>query len=418
MSSRLCIIVEDDTEVVKVLQPELEQFGYLVKNAQNLSDFKMLLRDDPSLILLDLWLPDGDGFHVLKDVKKSLNCPVIVISAQGDPETIVQAMRLGADHYLEKPVNMKKLAHVIGNLDNESKPLGHDLETFQIVKYFPKSDVRVKKVPRRTLAKSVVFFGVGIHTGKKFGLQIEPSAEQGISVQPLGSSMKIPLCLDFVESKGLCTTFKVGSFEVKTIEHLLSALWGSGITDCVIKTGQEIPILDGSAKDFIDAFTSVGVIERGETFAIILNESEELDFGSGKKIAIRPSEEFKVSYTLEVNSIVTKASFSQLDNYASEIAPSRTFSFLNDVARAHQNDLAQGGRFNNFVLFDDNLKPINTDLRFLNEPARHKILDLIGDLYTTGFFWLGHFYAHKTGHLENIELAKYLVSKYLTRLYE
>ncbi|MCS6962399.1 MAG: UDP-3-O-acyl-N-acetylglucosamine deacetylase, partial [Deltaproteobacteria bacterium] len=363
------------------------------------------------LIVLDLWLTDGNGLQMIRELKTSYCEHLIVVSSQGDPETIVKCLRLGADHYLEKPLNFEKLSNVLRNLSFSSEST-ISLSGFIGKKYRPRRGVKTRKTLKRTISQSCMFMGLGIHTGRKFGLRIEPKKNCGIVLSPLESPLEVPLSAFSVSSDKLSTNLKAGDFEVKTVEHLLSSLWGLGITDCHMKAGGEIPVLDGSSMQFAQTLLDAGVETIGEEQEIFVTDTLELNFDDGKAILIEPSEVFSVEYTLEVDGHFISAYYDERMDYLTEIAPARTFAFLRDIEVAHSQDLAQGGRFNNFVLLDG-LKPLNTSLRFPNEPARHKILDIIGDLFTTGRRWVCKIEAFKTGHFENNLIAQRLVREYL-----
>ncbi len=406
----VCVLIEDDSDVQELIKKELNGAGFETLAFSLWSDVSLSNVQGVDVILLDLWLPDADGLSLIPILKENYDSPIIVLSAQGDPDTIVRAMRLGADYYLEKPVNIQKLLSILRYLNTEKFKPSHSGE-FSFRRLKIKNSAETVNFTRRSLTQSVMFFGLGIHSGKKYGLQIEPG-KNGIQFQPFGTSLLFPISAAENYPAGLSSGIRFGEFEIRTVEHLLSALWGSGITDCVIKTGAEIPILDGSAIDFLKAFKKVGITDVGSGEEIIVKESFDLNFSHGRYFQVFPSDDIDITYILELDGERIVARYRGEESYETEIAPARTFAQIKDVETAHNSDLAQGGRFNNFILLDG-VHPINTTLRFDNEPARHKILDLLGDLFSLGFRWRLGIVAHKTGHSENLELLKHLRTLYL-----
>lgn len=422
-SQSVFLVVEDDPDVREALSRSLKEIYnkksrevtvVCASSLQEALSKRNELRESNNhveLVLLDLWLPDGDGIDAIQIFKEHFKDKVVVISAQGDADTIVKCLRRGAEDFIEKPVNVAKIENIVNRekriLSNE-----RELEAGVSCKPSPKPTTKTLKKPGMTLKQPVMFMGIGIHSGKKFGVRIEPAESGGIQFSPLGSDILVPVSAWLAEPGILCSVINVSGFVVKTVEHLLSALWGLGISHCILKVSHEIPILDGSALEFVRAIKRVGLKPADEVETIVIDEPFSFDFGDGKIIEVTPHEGFEVRYLLEINGEQMVAAYSKDSDYERDLASARTFSFLKDVALAHAQDLAQGGRFNNFVLLDGT-KAINTTLRYNNEPARHKVLDLIGDLYTTGYSWLCRIQAQRTGHRENIHLAKALSERYL-----
>jgi UDP-3-O-acyl-N-acetylglucosamine deacetylase len=177
----------------------------------------------------------------------------------------------------------------------------------------------------------------------------------------------------------------------------------------MIKCNGEVPVMDGSAREFCRLFDEVGTTEQdGEWYEIAVDRT--LRVGNGKEwITIEPAEQFTIDYTLRYPEPVGEQRFSftltDPESYRAEISSSRTFSFVKDVGHLQRQGLALGGRFDNFLLIGTE-GAINDAWRYPNEPVRHKILDAIGDLYLLGRPLRGKVTACMTGHSDNIELLK------------
>jgi UDP-3-O-acyl N-acetylglucosamine deacetylase len=217
--------------------------------------------------------------------------------------------------------------------------------------------------------------------------------------------------VDYVGSTGYATTVKLGATQAGTIEHVMSALHAYGISNLLIKCNGEVPVLDGSARDFCALFDQIGTEEQaGDWFDIRVQERWRV--GSGREsIEVEPAEDFIVEYELDYPAPVGKQRFTftlaDVGSYQREIAPARTFGFVRDIGALQKQGLALGGRFDNFVLIGEG-GAINDALRFPDEPVRHKILDAIGDLYLLGRSIQGKFTARMTGHSDNVAILRLL----------
>ena len=196
------------------------------------------------------------------------------------------------------------------------------------------------------------------------------------------------------------------------MEHLLSALHAFGITNLLIKTDDEVPALDGSALKFCKQISEAGLTEQDATVEPIgvkrkITIGEE---GEGREfIEAEPAGHLIIDYTLDYpKPIGIQQLHFELTSpgaYTREIAPARTFGFVREFRKLAEFGLASGGRLDNLILVDDD-KVVNTTLRFPDEFARHKVLDLIGDLYLLGRPLHAHVTASKTGHSDNLALVK------------
>lgn len=226
----------------------------------------------------------------------------------------------------------------------------------------------------------------------------------------------IPVSLDHVVDTSNATTIgDGGSNRVQTIEHMLAALHTLGITDADIEINSfEVPIMDGSAKPFMDAVLSAGITAHSETITPITVSTPIWVVDGDKYLVMLPSDELKVTYSIDFqHPLLRGQSFTtKLDEtiLTEEILPARTFGFLKDVEALQARGLALGGSLDNAVVLTEE-GYLNENLRYENECVRHKILDLVGDLAVMGRPFRGHLIASKAGHALDISLAKCIMSK-------
>jgi UDP-3-O-[3-hydroxymyristoyl] N-acetylglucosamine deacetylase/3-hydroxyacyl-[acyl-carrier-protein] dehydratase len=294
---------------------------------------------------------------------------------------------------------------------------------------------------QHTLKSEIRLQGKGLHTGLDVELAICPANENhGIKFQriDLPGQPVIDAVADNVTATSRGTTLEKNGVKVTTIEHLMASLWAMGVDNALIKVNApEAPILDGSAIKYVDAVKAAGLQEQ-EAECIYYTVREKTVFRdetSGKEIVIYPDDRFSINVTIDFNSKVLNtqsARLESLEDFAAEIAPCRTFVFLHELEALVANNLIKGGDFENAIVIVENEcdknelqhlaelfnKPTvervpegylnNLKLRFINEPARHKLLDLIGDLSLIGFRIKGRVIAFKPGHQINTETAREL----------
>lgn len=428
-TERLVLVVDDEASIRTSLAAILKDEGIsVIEAADGESALQILAESTPSLVLLDIWMPGLDGLETLKKIKELWSdIPVVMISGHATISTAIAATRLGAVDFLEKPLaltpTLQLVRRILGDpADNEEThsaiwealettevgPLRRQLNLNPIV--FAEQKLRGAARPQKTISHAAILYGQGLHSGRKSGLILEPlPANSGIHFVGVSETTVVPAHVDFVESTGFATTVRVGQTQAGTIEHLMSALCAYGISNLLIKCNGEVPVMDGSAREFCRLFDDVGVTEQdGEWYEIAV--PEPLQVGNGKEwIRIEPADHFSVDYTLRYPEPVGEQNFSfvlkDAEAYRAEIAPSRTFSFVKDVGQLQKQGLALGGRFDNFLLIGTE-GAINDAWRFPNEPVRHKILDAIGDLYLLGRPLRGKITACMTGHSDNIQLLK------------
>src|SRR5512136_748451 len=434
------LIVDDDEGVVGSVSGVLEDEGFRVVTARGGEEaIGVFQRESPDATLLDIWMPGMDGIEVLKWLKQmSPDCQVIMISGHATISTAMTAVKLGAFDFIEKPLSLDLLLQTIHRALNQQK----ELVTIQPVEenglqqtLFPReigeemvnrtpTPLRpstflsgeaskgkgVSLFPQRTIKKSVVLYGTGLHSGMKTGLLFQPlPPNSGILFGSVSSDEVVPAHIDFVQTTEFATSLKKGGAIAKTVEHLMAVLHAYHITNLMIKMIEEIPIMDGSALEFCKVLEEAGIEEQEEKVdELIISRRLEVIFRN-KSLVIEPAEVFSICYFLDYPSPIGKQSLEFiLENeevFRSQIAPARTFGFLKDVEMLERMGMGEGGRLHNFILVDDE-KVVNTELRFADEFVRHKILDLVGDFYLLNRPVRGKVTAQFTGHSENVALLR------------
>ena len=292
---------------------------------------------------------------------------------------------------------------------------------------------------QRTIKQAVSISGVGLHTGEKVTLTFNPAPENHwykFQRVDLDNKPTIDADADLVVDTSRGTTLEQNGARVHTTEHVLAALVGLKIDNCLIQvTGPEMPIMDGSSIKFMELLEQAGIVEQTaerDYFVLTQNLSYEDSHKKVEMLAV-PQDDFRVTVMVDYGSEVLgtqHASMYKIDDFKTEIAPCRTFVFLRELEALLANNLIKGGDLDNaIVLVDsdlpeeklDHLRKVfnkpnvqvkgrgvlnNTKLHFYNEPARHKLLDIVGDLALIGKPLKIHVLAARPGHAGNIDFAK------------
>jgi UDP-3-O-[3-hydroxymyristoyl] N-acetylglucosamine deacetylase/3-hydroxyacyl-[acyl-carrier-protein] dehydratase len=300
---------------------------------------------------------------------------------------------------------------------------------------------------QHTLTNSISISGTGLHTGILVDMVLNP-ANPGFGFQfkrvDLAGEPVIKADCDLVTDTSRGTTLEDKGAKVSTVEHILAALVGMGVDNCLIEiNGPEIPIMDGSSQPFIEAIEKAGIEEQEAAKQWYTIDTNISFYDEGKRVEMvaMPSVEYKVTTLIDFNSPVLGTQHAGLKNirdFKTEIAPCRTFCFLHELEALLANNLIKGGDINNAIVVVD--KPVteeemgrlagifkkdkievksegylnNLELRFPNEPARHKLLDVVGDLALIGFPIKAHIIANRPGHHSNVEFAK-LIKQYIKK---
>ncbi|MDQ2992177.1 MAG: UDP-3-O-acyl-N-acetylglucosamine deacetylase, partial [Candidatus Eremiobacteraeota bacterium] len=252
-----------------------------------------------------------------------------------------------------------------------------------------------------TLAAPVAFDGVGLHTGADAHVEIRPASENTGLVFSLGDDgFAVPALAEFVTDTARATVIGRDGRTVSTVEHLLSALFGMGVSNATIAVrGPEIPVTDGSGKAFADAIERVGVAAQSAPRATMQLDRPFYLRSGDRLVAAIPSDAFRVRFVADFPAPVGTEYFYEAitpDVYRDEICAARTFGYLHEVEALRERGLARGGSLENAVVFDENgpMRP----LRWPNEVVRHKVLDLLGDFALLGAWPQFEVVAIKSGH--------------------
>ncbi|RYY30969.1 MAG: bifunctional UDP-3-O-[3-hydroxymyristoyl] N-acetylglucosamine deacetylase/3-hydroxyacyl-ACP dehydratase [Chitinophagaceae bacterium] len=292
---------------------------------------------------------------------------------------------------------------------------------------------------QHTLGSPVSISGTGLHTGINVDMTLKP-ANPGFGFQfqrvDMPGKPVIKADCDLVTDTSRGTTLEFNGAKVSTVEHILAALVGMGVDNCLIElNGPEIPIIDGSSEPFVEIIEEAGVHEQDAAKVWYTLDGNLTHYDEKKRVemVVLPASEYKITTLIDFNSPVLgtqHASLKKMQEFKTEIAPCRTFCFLHELEALLDNNLIKGGDINNAIVVVD--KPVtpdemarlakafrrdkievksegylnNLELRYPNEPARHKLLDVIGDLALVGFAIKGHIIAHRPGHSSNVDFAK------------
>jgi UDP-3-O-[3-hydroxymyristoyl] N-acetylglucosamine deacetylase/3-hydroxyacyl-[acyl-carrier-protein] dehydratase len=300
-------------------------------------------------------------------------------------------------------------------------------------------DVNFNPDKQHTLQQAVSISGTGLHTGVLVDMNLSP-ANPGFGIQfkrtDLPDSFLIKADCDLVTDTSRGTTLQVGDAKVSTVEHLLAALAGMGVDNVLIEiNGPEIPIVDGSSQPFVELIEEAGVTEQEAAKAWYSIEENIYYYDDEKRVEMTalPSTAYHITTLIDFNSPVLGTQHAGLKNmrdFKVEIAPCRTFCFLHELETLLDNNLIKGGDINNAIVIvdkivdDEEMQRLqkvfkkekievksegylnNLELRFPNEPARHKLLDIVGDLALIGYPVKARIIANRPGHSSNVEFAK------------
>lgn len=268
---------------------------------------------------------------------------------------------------------------------------------------------------QRTIKEIVKVSGIGVHTGKKVDVAIEPAQENtGIVFHRTDINVFIQANQSNVVDTTLSTTLGIDGTYVKTVEHLLASLYALNIDNCIIRIdNEEVPILDGSSASWVYLLKNASFVEQKHYKKVLFVTKPIKIKDNGKFVALLPCRKFKISYAISFDgTFINKQKFELEVNeqsFIKEISKARTFCFLRDIEYMQQNNLALGGSLDNAVVVDD-YGIVNEDpLRYENEFVRHKILDAIGDLSILNYDLKAHYIAYKSGHNLNYRLVSSLL---------
>lgn len=266
--------------------------------------------------------------------------------------------------------------------------------------------------PQATLSRSLRVHGVGLHSGRPVEVVLHPApAGRGVAFLRGDNGAIVQALAEEAGRFDYATTLGTAPREVGTVEHLLSAAFGTGITNLLVEVdGPELPILDGSALPWVRAFQRAGIVRQAAEIPVWRpNRTIAVSGPSGKHIEIRPARDLRVTYSIDFPSqVIGRQSITVVvtpESYVHHVAPARTFGFLTEYESLRSKGLARGAAAENCIVVGED-RVENGDLRFPDEFVRHKVLDLLGDLSLVGVPVVGHVVAQRGGHALHTELAR------------
>ncbi len=427
-------IVDDQPHICSTVSSILTDEGYSVVVFQDAESFwQSLDTQEPSLVLLDIWLPGVDGLELLKQLHERFpKLPVIMMSGHAGIETAVTALKAGACDFMEKPLHLEVLLDKVDSAINHRPSINGStsisnlgLDAASPDSLIPNGTVEVinSTEPQRTLGENVVLNGVGLLSGRKTGIILSPlGVNEGIIFQTL-EGQTIPGHITSLENyskndpsktfSANSTTLEKGRQQVRTVEHLMAALSIYGLTNVLIKVDKEIPNIDGSAKDFNELIAQAGIVEQ-QSPAKVAVIRQKIGIGkeesSEKHLYAEPYDGFEIVMRVEYPQPIGEQIFTfnpDRESFSDEIAPARSFNTFENIEMAQRLGKVGSGYLNSHIIMHEG-KVINTELRFPDEFVRHKILDLIGDLYLLGLPIKGRITANMTSHGYNQALVERL----------
>ncbi len=411
------LVVDDDATVRDSIRSVLEDEGFVVLTARDGAEALAKLGSErPDLVLLDLWMPEMDGIEMLGAVGETeADIPVVVISGHGNVETAVRATKLGAVDFIEKPFSVDGLIGAVNSALQRAPGATAETERPAARVSASKGATTGRRIVERTIARSVVGGGLGLHSGVRTGLILQPLPPgSGIRFASVSGVGEIEAHVSNVESTGYATTLYKDGTVARTVEHLMATLHAYGITNLLVKVEGEVPILDGSAVEFCELIDSAGLVTQyAQVAPFVIEQETVIEPAEDEFLRVSPYDGLRVTYELSYPEPVGDQTYVfELDgpeSFRREIAPARTFGFVEEIRALERAGLGQGGKLGNFILIGEQ-GIVNTELRFPEELARHKILDILGDFYLLGAPLVGAIHARKTGHGHNIEMVRRLAA--------
>lgn len=284
------------------------------------------------------------------------------------------------------------------------------------------SKLKIIKRKQNTINEPVFFSGIGIHTGNQVDLRFCPAKENtGIVFKriDLPSQPVIPARLEYVQNTARSTTIGINEVQIHTVEHVLAAIKAFRIDNLIIEISNiEPPVGNGSSDVFVDMIEQVGIQEQMATVPIVQIAKPVYWSDPHIHLVALPHDSYKISYTLSYPkpAILSAQYFSfslTPETFKKEIAPCRTFSLYDEISMLMDRGLIKGGSLDNAVVIKEDAVLSKGGLYFSNEMARHKILDLIGDLSLIGIDFHAHIIAVRAGHASNFAFGKNLFN-YIT----
>jgi UDP-3-O-[3-hydroxymyristoyl] N-acetylglucosamine deacetylase len=427
-------IVDDVSSITSTVESILKDEGYQAISFPDAESFWQRLDTmEPSLVLLDIWLPGIDGMQLLKSLHARFpELPIIMMSGHAGIDAAVAAIKAGAFDFLEKPLHLEVLLDKVASAlkhrhsgSGEALPSDTRLEIVNADLSLPPGalDVVDSPEPQRTIRGNAVLNGIGLLSGRNTGVILSPlGTNEGIVFQTLdGQTIRghITSLEDYSQSvssktfSANSTTLDNGRRRVRTIEHLMAAFSMYGITNVLVKANEEIPNIDGSALDFCKLIEEAGIVAQAASARVAVIR-RKIGVGSEsrheKHLFAEPFEGFEISMRVDYPLPIGEQALTfnpERGSFAKEIAPARSFNTFENIEMAQKLGKVGGGYLNSHIIMYDG-KVINTELRYPDEFVRHKILDLIGDLCLLGLHIRGRITANMTSHGYNQALVQRL----------
>ncbi len=423
-------VVDDEQSICDSLKGIFLDEGYHIVTCPDAKTlFEKAAELPPALVLLDIWLPDIDGLEVLTKLRQDFpDTAVIMMSGHAGITSAVTAIKKGASDFLEKPLNMDVLLEKVSNALKT-----HGEKDVQIHLPGSREKIMPKKVnagiasliesdiPQKTLKSNIVLNGTGLMSGRNTGIILSPLGEnQGIIFETL-DGQRIPAHLTSLENyqanreslnlPANSTVLVSNGSHIRTVEHLMATLHMFEINNALIKVDEEIPNVDGSAEDFCKLIEETGTVNQRALSKKIVIDGEFIigkQDENEKYILAEPYDGFEIKMRINYAAPIFEQVFTfnkEKQSFATEIAPARSFNTFENIGMAQKMGKVGGGYLDSHIIIHDG-EVINTTLRYPDEFVRHKILDIIGDLYLLGYPLQGKITANMTSHGFNHAFAQ------------
>ncbi|CCY77132.1 uDP-3-O-acyl-N-acetylglucosamine deacetylase [Brachyspira sp. CAG:700] len=422
------LIIDDEEDILSSCKNVLEDKDYDVDIAKDYDEaLKIFESKKIDLVFLDVWLPNTDGLDILSNIKEKYpKTTVIMMSGHAGVETAVRATKLGAYDFLEKPISISKLLSSCEEVLNKKENNKNEENLNYLNEHENHNKSKLKyRIPQRTIAKSVVVSGFALMEGRKTALTLVPAeVNTGIVFIDINTNTHIKLSHENILSKDKSgavnsTALINGNRYIKTTEHFLAALHMMGITNLIVKCDGEVPNVDGSALVFCDALKEAGFIEQEDYIEPIVID-RELTYGkvddNETYIILSPYDGLEVNLRIDFSGSIGVQQydykFESFEQFSEDIGKARSFNTLDNIDYAQKMGMAGSGMIRSHIILCEG-KVINTKLHFDNEFVRHKILDIIGDLYILARPIKAKIIANKSSHSFNHSVVHDIANKYL-----
>ena len=424
--SELVLIVDDEPGILSSLSGVLNDEGFRTVCSDNGERALELFRDEaPDVVFLDIWLPDRDGLEALQAMRElDPTAAVVMMSGHGTAATAAKAIKMGACDYVEKPLSYNQAVEAVRGAIEYRRSIEGDAQRLRALNlaeerldtHFqldPAPEIpllREVETPQRTIARSTVFYGVGLHSGLPTGLVIQPlPPNSGIHFVTLARTHSFRLISTpspTPSTRPRCRAAASRSRRSSTSSRRSTppasrTCWSR----CIARSRFSTARLSSSVGLSTRSGSSTRTLGARRSSSIASTRSRS---ATARACGSSPATAYGLlpaALSGAGRRAVLRVRAHQLRRVPREIAPARTFGFVKDLQMMSELGLGSGGRLDNCILVGED-DVINTDLRFDDEFVRHKILDIIGDLYLLGYPIRGRVTAQLTGHRDNIALLK------------